>query len=534
MCRSPIKAPPWFRNGRNTRHQRWLDERLHGITPRDFHPQGIVVCTVPGLVPPPMFHDAWYTISTSVGMTRELVDLASTEALLILCDVTDTLHVDHCRHLMHSMSTMEEVLGIEGPIRILVSHQAASDTLVDASDAEDRILAVASNLCSEGIDEFVMGGSAGSRLVHEVSSKLRVCRKRGGQLATRINEHRAALEQVSRFEDLTEHILWQYCRIMLRTKVPEVNLNIAPGVPSSIDGFTVGSLLGEGFVASVYKLKSPESSSSSDQVLKTIPKKEIKSVAGLVHLDNHIKVMKRLSSDDVRHPNLVKINEIYHTSTHICLRMEDAGPEDLHGRLVRRDRQACPLPVSQVISIIKQAIAALYHMHIKLGLAHRDIKPENFIVSEDGGDVTIKLTDFETALSAGANDTTSKSVGTFPFMAPEMSLGVATPVLPTDIWSLGVVLLEVLICSRCLEYLLDLPSSVVHLPASDKTELVAAIVNFFKAPSSLHTLLEIHLRPELRDVSSTSVLLLDATLQVSADRRWTASQLHEMASDLSS
>merc|ERR1712107_945552 len=80
--------------------------------------------------------------------------------------------------------------------------------------------------------------------------------------------------------------------------------------------------------------------------------------------------------------------------------------------------------------------SALAHCHAA-GICHRDLKPENIVVEQD---YTAKLLDFGCACSRYQLQT--QCVGTMPFIAPECLLGNATDGAPADVWSLGVVVLE--------------------------------------------------------------------------------------------
>lgn len=92
---------------------------------------------------------------------------------------------------------------------------------------------------------------------------------------------------------------------------------------------------------------------------------------------------------------------------------------------------------------VRQMVAALNYLHMRLQIAHRDIKPENVML--DGNDV-VKLIDFGTAEvftsneDGSAMDLTSKAAGTPAFYAPEMcNINIDEyEMLPTDIWALGV------------------------------------------------------------------------------------------------
>lgn len=106
------------------------------------------------------------------------------------------------------------------------------------------------------------------------------------------------------------------------------------------------------------------------------------------------------------------------------------------------------LPVAVAIDYMSQACAALGQAHA-LGIVHRDIKPSNFFLTRraDGSNV-IKLLDFgiskaPTTVSEELT-TTQTTLGTPAYMSPEQLRASKEVDARSDIWSLGVVLYELL------------------------------------------------------------------------------------------
>jgi eukaryotic-like serine/threonine-protein kinase len=112
-------------------------------------------------------------------------------------------------------------------------------------------------------------------------------------------------------------------------------------------------------------------------------------------------------------------------------------------------RDGTPLAYELVVTLVLQACAALSEAHAA-GIVHRDVKPSNlFCVRHSQQGFTLKVLDFgisKLTLSAdsmhGAITGTAAAIGSPSYMSPEQMRSAATVDARTDIWSLGVVLYE--------------------------------------------------------------------------------------------
>jgi len=112
-------------------------------------------------------------------------------------------------------------------------------------------------------------------------------------------------------------------------------------------------------------------------------------------------------------------------------------------------RQSGPLSPAELSAAMLQVCDGLAEAHEK-GIIHRDLKPENlFCATEPSGEVVVKIVDFGVSKQVSghrmrAQTNPGESVGSPQYMSPEQ---ITTPsdVDPrTDIWSLGVVMFELL------------------------------------------------------------------------------------------
>ncbi|MEN8152870.1 MAG: protein kinase [Acidobacteriota bacterium] len=149
----------------------------------------------------------------------------------------------------------------------------------------------------------------------------------------------------------------------------------------------------------------------------------------------------------LNHPNIVTIYEINEHEDQTYIAMEYVDGQTLK-ELVAGDRgpSDSQLPIAEVINYAIQICEGLKCAH-EAGIVHRDIKPQNIIVTNDG---KVKILDFGLAkLRVGAKGNLPSitklgtTMGTINYMSPEQASGEKVD-QRTDIWSLGVVLYEML------------------------------------------------------------------------------------------
>lgn len=147
---------------------------------------------------------------------------------------------------------------------------------------------------------------------------------------------------------------------------------------------------------------------------------------------------RRLS--DVRHPNLVRLGELFEEGGQFFFSMELLSGVDLW-TWVRDDRQAAQLDEGRLRDALLQLCTGLSALHAS-GLVHRDLKPDNIRVQADG---RVVIFDFGLVFAfdrEGGEPATLPS-GTAVYMAPEQAVaGRAGP--EVDMYSVGIILFELL------------------------------------------------------------------------------------------
>ncbi len=136
------------------------------------------------------------------------------------------------------------------------------------------------------------------------------------------------------------------------------------------------------------------------------------------------------------HPNICTVYEIDEENGQTFIAMAY-----LEGKTVKEKLSSAPLSVEEAIDLTMQVAQGLQAAHEK-GIIHRDIKSSNILVTEKG---QAKIMDFGLARRGEATQLTKTGVtlGTVPYMSPEQSRGEKVD-NRTDIWSLGIVLYEML------------------------------------------------------------------------------------------
>ena len=205
-------------------------------------------------------------------------------------------------------------------------------------------------------------------------------------------------------------------------------MTLAPG--STLGPYTVTAELGHGGMGVVYTAQDPRL--DRQVAIKVLPPDLTRDATAKQWFLQEAKAASALD-----HPNICNIHEINETDDgQLYLVMAYYEGETLKERI---DRGA--LAVDEAVDIATQVGQGLAEAH-RAGIVHRDIKPANLLIAKGG---TVKILDFGLAKLAGTEGVTQTgtTVGTVAYMSPEQARGEEVD-HRTDIWSLGVVLYEML------------------------------------------------------------------------------------------
>jgi non-specific serine/threonine protein kinase len=142
-------------------------------------------------------------------------------------------------------------------------------------------------------------------------------------------------------------------------------------------------------------------------------------------------------ASSIKHPGIVTIYEFGEHEGRSFIAMELVEGDSLR-ELIGKG----PLPIDRALDIAIQVGEGLARAH-ESGIVHRDIKPENVIIDRDS---RARVLDFGLAMPKGQTRLTADgtTVGTTHYMSPEQSTETEVD-RRTDIWSLGIVLYEMIV-----------------------------------------------------------------------------------------
>jgi eukaryotic-like serine/threonine-protein kinase len=209
------------------------------------------------------------------------------------------------------------------------------------------------------------------------------------------------------------------------------------------DRYTIISFLGVGGMGEVYLAE--DTKLGRKVALKTLPAEFTDDKERLRRFQQEARAASALN-----HPNLLTIHEIgAEAGAHFI------AAEYIDGDTLRTRLKQGRMKIDEALDVTQQAAFALTAAH-GAGIVHRDIKPENIMVRHDGivkvldfglakllEDHAREMIDHEADTRALVLTDPGRVLGTPAYMSPEQARGMDLDAR-TDIWSLGVVLYEMI------------------------------------------------------------------------------------------
>ncbi|HVU13365.1 MAG TPA: protein kinase [Phototrophicaceae bacterium] len=208
-----------------------------------------------------------------------------------------------------------------------------------------------------------------------------------------------------------------------------------PLIGKQLGDYRIVDMLGRGGMAHVYR--------GYDQKLQRYAAVKVID-SNLLAKDNEGEYRERFQREaravaKLNHPNIVGVYQFGEVGALYYMAMVFLDGRDLGYILKDHVAAGTLMPHEQVLRIIHDIAGALDYAHAG-GVIHRDIKPSNIMVTTEERAV---LTDFGLALSV-PEGTLGNTFGSAHYIAPEQAISSANAVPQSDLYSLGVVLFQML------------------------------------------------------------------------------------------
>ena len=303
---------------------------------------------------------------------------------------------------------------------------------------------------------------------------------------------RRELDELFAFSPAAENFFARFTDVVHAAAVDTASGVADPFVGSTLGRYRIDARLGAGGMGVVYR-------AYDTQLQRDIA---LKLISPHLAADDHARkrfLTEARAAAALDHPNICTIHETAETDDGVpYIAMAFCAGDTLKQRIARGT-----IGSGEAVRVAMQMARGLAAAHAR-GIIHRDVKPGNVMIGDDG---LVKLVDFGLARLADMTVTApGLARGTFAYMAPELLRGqTASP--QTDLWSLGVVLYEML-------------AGVRPFRAESDAALLYAIVNERPEPVE-------HLRPDLPLPLSD---IIDRLLHEDPDARY--HDAHDVVDDL--
>lgn len=187
----------------------------------------------------------------------------------------------------------------------------------------------------------------------------------------------------------------------------------------------------------------------------------------------------------LNHPNIVGVYQFGEVDSIYYMAMAFIEGRDLGQILREYGQRGRLLSYRDILRVMRDMASALDHAHAG-GVIHRDVKPSNIMIANDGRAV---LTDFGLALSV-RDGSLGNTFGSAHYISPEQALSSASVVPQSDLYSLGVVLYQMLVgrvpfedpsaMVVALKHLNDLPPVPSYLNSSIPPEVEAVVLRLLE------------------------------------------------------
>lgn len=204
----------------------------------------------------------------------------------------------------------------------------------------------------------------------------------------------------------------------------------------------------------------------------------------------------------LNHPSIVQIYDLGEIENFFYIAMEFVHGKDLRSLCERGLQVNNFIPLPLAVKVVAEAAAGLHYAHTRgdssgqpLNIVHRDVSPQNVLIAMNG---SVKVCDFGIAKAEErlTHTKTGQFKGKFAYMSPEQVIGDGRKLdQRSDIFSLGIVLYEITVCTRLFRGKNDYDT--IRMVAEAEVTPPTAVRRGF--PAELERIIMKALAPEAKD-----------------------------------
>jgi len=239
-----------------------------------------------------------------------------------------------------------------------------------------------------------------------------------------------------------------------------------PLIGVRLGDYVLQDLLGRGGVARVYRGLDPNLGRLAAVKVVEVPPED----SGEDRTIERFRLEARaIASFD--HPNIVSVYQYGEAGNLFFIAMKLVRGQSLAQVIKEARRAGRAIPPQRILEIVRDVGDALDYAHAR-GIIHRDVKPSNILFDAEASSRAI-LTDFGLAMEIGGATTLGTAFGTPRYISPEQAMFSQQAVPQSDIYSLGVVVYEML---------------TGQAPFQDESPMSVALAHITNQPPSLRSL----------------------------------------------
>mmetsp|Transcript_47516 Transcript_47516/g.152634 ORF Transcript_47516/g.152634 Transcript_47516/m.152634 type:complete len:536 (-) Transcript_47516:454-2061(-) len=460
--------------------QEVVNRMLRGVGPEALGSKVHFACVDASIVPPPAFAGCWSSLNAPTFADNEVSEsepwlseasLRETCAILVFADPSDVKHSEAVVSLGEYLRKNPYV----APPVFMIPVVGAQGSLVDPATKQG----ITALLSKAYVDDIIIGTPVGYALGFAVQANLSNINTQLSRLGNTVQTRASRLQDRDQLASTIEYTTWSYLRSKCFHAIPRLRPNVDED-EHHVGSIRLGPKLGRGLFG-VVRLATRGGAEDQAQGrycnMMAISKSRQRSFREMAMINNYLCLMGEMNT--FRHPNLSYLLAVIHTPRRLCICTETCGTRTLFLILRQSDTAAkegrepgAVLSSGAIVALIRQVSDAVGHLHSVVRTCHRDIKPENLTLSDDisGAGLTVKLGGFELAMSQQDNQRCKTACGTLPFAAPEAIVSDTNGYdgMAADMWSLGILLMEVACGLRSVEQALELASHGGAEQNSDK------------------------------------------------------------------